>query len=1304
MRPSSPFSSSQTRTAHASGLVLDVLTADQSRSILLYEGEWTIGTQSSNHIIVEGPGIQDRHCRVLIDGDMIVVQAWADDTFVNGIRVEEAPLAAGDLLTLGSATMNVRQARPDELLAQLPTVTPGSQKAAAQSLRNKTLQARISSTANLLDLLEFEFGQIEPPPTDPLDRAIDRIERGMTAGQAAAKAKTARYEESFFSLRNQMGELTELLQAQFEGIDHDWQSRVQFDVDAIVAQAWAAESTLSGSHSFDDASSPTLEAAFSSSGSGLLVQSVRPDELLAQIPCISSSPLSGTLQSRNFAALLTCIGSIANSLDRLESDFPTEAPLDRAIDRIQRGLPSAEAAARSKSSRCAETFIAIRHELEELTEVLQCEFEGDGPPSLPAAESADLDTTGFERERAQLDAASNQSEGGDSDDQLQTTSASGDVKLDIDRLFKLSESLSHRTSFGSRSEKLLEEVDRGLSTGDRSGDGDESHNAGVPAKAAADDSNGAVVAEGHRSEAASKSKMQAERQKLERYARMIDESSVERSDTESCQDEDAVAIGSGAILIRINSIENVLRSRNEAVRQLDELLLSHAESDPEISEAFSKSRDASGRHSKSLREATFDFDSGESLCPDSPDGDPDGSQDGSMEALAEQLSEAGVAVTQGVCDDNPSLAHDASAVASADSLPSNAVDSQGPLSAREEIQTLIAEHVATDVFDVDSVGSEGTLATDEFAAELLDHSEGLSDVEGSSNDSTTRVRLLEAAIAQEVESSIDDTVTAEAAVFEDDCEQLEDSDVEAESSTLLTDHQETGTIDPDGDDSQSLLLRSQLADMFGISKSLERLARTADEDGVEDVVEVSDEADVEATSEYAEEDQSTQATEPTPSASDDASSVSELDGAESEDIASDVVEDADNDFVEDVQDEECDSPESAIDTAMSSELFATDDSKVEYFEPDESHADDDLDDMFSLFSARKSEAAEIAESAELVESAELTELDGLAEPIDEIDATSPDAEAALTKELPAVVEAEVRDDFEDVEEPDSDALPRLFGEQTPELLGLPGSGSDVPHLSDERQTLTLRSQLADLFGMNAAPSSRPEVEPQQPAERSQAEVAPTEKASVPSEPKAAEPAVPVDPIRAYMEQLLARNRKQAPSENVRVAAPDPVTVSQQPQPEVTVEMSKTRATSTEWLNQGPTHKQDKDAVRANMQQLRALANQQARSAVVRAGKKQMRLQMLTKSGAALLSLLFGGAALFLKVPPLYGFACMGLGVLFTIDLVITVFRNSRNLSKQERLIQDWVDEESHVKANSRTEDRLSQFTRAAHSDSHSHNH
>ena len=1295
MLPSSHRGSPQTRTSHAGGLILEVPTTDETRSVLLFEGEWAIGSDPSNRIVVANPTVQDRHCCIVCDGDETVVQAWAEDTFVNGVRVEESSLTAGDTLTLGSASLLVRHARPDELMAQLPTVVPASQKASARSLRNKMLLTRISSAATLLDLLESEFQEVDLPLTDPLDRTIDRIERGLSSAQATAKAKAARCEESFFSIRSEMGELTELLQAQFEGIDQNWQTRVQVDVDAIVAQAWAADTMLRGG-SLEDVPNLSGRGSLAGSGPALGTRSVRPEELMSQVPCLTSSPLTSTVRACGFEALLTCIGSIANTLDRLESDFPTEAPLDRAIDRIQRGLPSADAIAQTKASRCAEAFLAIRHELDELTEVLQGEFEDDDQSSLPSAALPNLDETGFERERGKLDAMLADPSSTDSPFDLgasavdratspqhgfghasPTGTASPDLKLGFDRLFELSESLSNRA--GSEAEPVtvepvtaqssvpLDEADLvDLIGGDLSHDFDESQHAEAPATASAEDSQGEVAAARLTSDKANASKLSQERQKLERFAQMIDDLSEERDAEEACRDEDAVAVGSGAILIHFNATENVLRSRNEAVRQMDELLLSYAKVDPDVSDAFSKSLSASDRKPKSSHEATFDFDSGESLCPDYQA--PEDSNEGSDERAAERVAVNELTDDDGVSAGGHSFDNDASSVAAgnvleseSEGLDSDVDDSERSLLDLQEIESLIAEHVATDVLDAPATDSEEALSGDSLEAELVELAEGPSDVEqasgfeGWSNDSATRIRLLEAVIAQEVATDIEASATSDAETDREETPSSESADWDAadairnesDDSDLLADPEAEAEAEFDSapllmgspevdaakqaDDEQALLLRSQLADMFGISRSLEQLSKTAGE--VDEVV-------------------------------------------EDEVAASDV---------------------SVIDDVMSEDLFEPDDSVRHYLGSDESLDDEDLDNQFSLFAESEPELSEPDVSEpEAIES--VNETDASSAIPDELPTThvtaTDDADDASEADAEEVTgEAEITGEMADFEESEADDLPRLFSKPSSTPAG-DGSPS-----SEERKTLNLRSQLADLFGMSASTGASSEAEPQIPEAESASK---PDQSTTASTAPAAPSAEPADPIRAYMEQLLARNRKQlAAPENVRPKPSGPMTVSQQQAQEpANVESSTPRATGTEWLAQGPAHKQDKEAVRANMQQLRALANQQARAAVVRAGKKQMRLQLLTKTAAALMSMAFGATAMLLNVPHIYGYACFGLGAVFTVDLIITVFRNSLTRSKQERLVQDGQNEEAHLKSNARTEDRLDHFTRSTHNDSH----
>ena len=300
-----------------------------------------------------------------------------------------------------------------------------------------------------------------------------------------------------------------------------------------------------------------------------------------------------------------------------------------------------------------------------------------------------------------------------------------------------------------------------------------------------------------------------------------------------------------------------------------------------------------------------------------------------------------------------------------------------------------------------------------------------------------------------------------------------------------------------------------------------------------------------------------------------------------------------------------------------------------------------------------------------------------------------------------------------------------------------------PESSHEADKLTeLRSQLAELFGIKNAPSEVATPEPvaerplserfnsfftggnsvdeleqqgalQEPANPVIENSPPNVEAIAPSgnnssqpeseaKPAAAEtsPAAEDDPIRAYMAQLIARNRQ---SSNNRTEGESTVATASEGASTIkglstlaseVLPMSKSSDQDYSWLSEGPKHKQDKDAVRASMQQLRQLANQQARSAVVRAGRKQLKMQVLSKTAGTLLCLGIGAVALLTNLPPIYGYLVCGLGVLVAVDLVMTVMRNWRLLAKQMKLAEELPEDIPDLKADPRTEGRLEQFTKA----------
>ena len=163
---------------------------------------------------------------------------------------------------------------------------------------------------------------------------------------------------------------------------------------------------------------------------------------------------------------------------------------------------------------------------------------------------------------------------------------------------------------------------------------------------------------------------------------------------------------------------------------------------------------------------------------------------------------------------------------------------------------------------------------------------------------------------------------------------------------------------------------------------------------------------------------------------------------------------------------------------------------------------------------------------------------------------------------------------------------------------------------------------------------------------------------------------PEDSISAYMERLLARNRQvtggsSAPtgtSSGVPAATATAVSKQGAASPEVRVEEAPASGSKPErWLEESPRHRQNRDQVRAEVQVLRQIANQSARSAVATASRRDVRKQVMVKTTASVLALGSGVAALLLEVSTPFGLVVLGIGMMFSIDLTLTIFRNWKQL-------------------------------------------
>ncbi len=167
-----------------------------------------------------------------------------------------------------------------------------------------------------------------------------------------------------------------------------------------------------------------------------------------------------------------------------------------------------------------------------------------------------------------------------------------------------------------------------------------------------------------------------------------------------------------------------------------------------------------------------------------------------------------------------------------------------------------------------------------------------------------------------------------------------------------------------------------------------------------------------------------------------------------------------------------------------------------------------------------------------------------------------------------------------------------------------------------------------------------------------------------------EPDEAADPIASYMKDLIARNRaRHGMPENAADYVVQPVD-HQPSEPETTeathdadqtaslgpVE-SQDNEPTTNWLTQQPKHQVDKEQLRAEVQTLREVANQTARSAVSKATRKQLKVQVAVKAAASVIMLGSGAAATVLGVSKVFAFGVMAIGVYFAADLAITIARN-----------------------------------------------
>lgn len=121
----------------------------------------TLGRKPDCTIRIPAADVSREHCQLIVDGNTLKVRdlGSSNGTFVNGKRVAEATLKAGDRLTIGPAVFIIQiDGQPANVQpAAIQALPPGTEKAAARSARHPSSAEINLDDEEILDLDDVEF-------------------------------------------------------------------------------------------------------------------------------------------------------------------------------------------------------------------------------------------------------------------------------------------------------------------------------------------------------------------------------------------------------------------------------------------------------------------------------------------------------------------------------------------------------------------------------------------------------------------------------------------------------------------------------------------------------------------------------------------------------------------------------------------------------------------------------------------------------------------------------------------------------------------------------------------------------------------------------------------------------------------------------------------------------------------------------------------------------------------------------------------------------------------------------------------
>jgi len=102
----------------------------QPAAFELEQGFNTIGRNATNDFRVHDATVSSFHCEIVVSGDSVLVHdlGSTNGSFIEGVRIEEANLTAGQVLKLGSVELRLEVRRPVEPVEiAIPTLIVGTE-------------------------------------------------------------------------------------------------------------------------------------------------------------------------------------------------------------------------------------------------------------------------------------------------------------------------------------------------------------------------------------------------------------------------------------------------------------------------------------------------------------------------------------------------------------------------------------------------------------------------------------------------------------------------------------------------------------------------------------------------------------------------------------------------------------------------------------------------------------------------------------------------------------------------------------------------------------------------------------------------------------------------------------------------------------------------------------------------------------------------------------------------------------------------------------------------------------------------